>query len=127
MMKMKWLIPTLILFLVLPWLAVSAEKSVIVGFKQTPGLSEQTLIRKARGKIKRSHLLIPAMTASLPAEEIAKLRKNSKIAYVEENAVYAVAPEPPAGNEVGNGGLTRTAGPHEGGDHVGSGDEPDLL
>lgn len=99
---MKWLIPTLILFLVLPCLAVSAEKSVIVGFKQTPGLSEQTLIRKARGKIKRSHLLIPAMTASLPAEEIAKLRKNSKIAYVEENAVYAVAPEPPAGNEVGN-------------------------
>lgn len=98
---MKPLVPALML-LILPCAALSADKSVIVRFKQTPGPTERALIRKARGKIKRSYQLIPAMTASLPEEEIKKLRKNSKIAYIEENAVYAVAPEPPTGNEVGN-------------------------
>ncbi|MCU0873962.1 MAG: S8 family peptidase [Pirellulaceae bacterium] len=102
MSKTKTLIPTLILLLTMPCAARSADKSVIIRFKQSPGPTERTLIRKARGKISRSHQLIPAMTASLPEEEIAKLRKNSRIAYIEDNVVYAVAPEPPADNEVGN-------------------------
>lgn len=102
MNRTKALIPALFWLLFLPGLALSAEKTVIIRFKQSPGASEAALIRKARGKIRRSHQLIPAMTASLPAEEIGKLRKNSRIAYIEENAVYAVAPEPPTGNEYGN-------------------------
>jgi len=77
--------------LVLPALALSREKPVIIGFKQRPGSSEMALIRRARAVIKRNYQLIPAVAASLPEEEIDQLRKNSKIAYVEEDVVYTVA------------------------------------
>jgi len=94
--------PTLILSLLLPGLAWAADKSVIIRFQQSPGAAERTLIRNARGRVSRNHLLIPAMTVTLPEKEIARLRKDSKIAYIEENVMYAAVPEPPAGNELGN-------------------------
>jgi subtilisin len=82
--------------------AASAEKSVIIGFKQKPGPSEQALIRGAKGVVKRTYELIPAMAASLPEEEIANLRKDSAVAYIEENAIYRATAEPPPGDEYGN-------------------------
>jgi subtilisin len=85
-----------------PGLAFSAEKSVIIGFKQKPGPSERALIHGAKGIIKRTYELIPAVAASIPEQEIAKLRKNSQIAYVEENAVYRAAVEPFPGHEYEN-------------------------
>lgn len=102
MTRIKALIAALFLLTFLPGSALPAEKSVIVRFRQSPGPSERALISKVRGKVKRSHQLIPAMTVTLPEEEIAKLRKNRNVVFVEENAVYAVAPEPPTGNEYGN-------------------------
>jgi subtilisin len=98
----KSLILTLGVLLILPNPARSEEKSVIVGFKRPPGRYERYLIRRARGKIRRSHQLISAVTASLPEEEIEKLRRDSRVAYVEANAVYTTAAEPPAGNESDN-------------------------
>jgi subtilisin len=107
-MKIETLVSTVALWLIASSWALSADRSVIVCFKRHPGPSERALIEKAGGKINRSHRLLPAMTASLPEEEIAALRGNSSIAYVEENAIYAVAPQPPAGNELGNSwGVTR--------------------
>ena len=89
----------------------SGEKAVIVGFKKMPGASEKALIRNARGSIRRCYNLIPAMTAVLPETEIARLKSNSTIAYVEENAVYraaarawrwrSVAAAPAAGGDAG--------------------------
>jgi subtilisin len=93
-MKKLFLILTISSLFTLPGLALSAEKSVIIGFKQKPGPSEQALIHGAKGIIKRTYQLIPAVAASLPEQEIAKLRKNGKIAYIEENAVYRAAVEP---------------------------------
>ncbi|MHC4165900.1 MAG: S8 family peptidase [Planctomycetota bacterium] len=79
--------------LVLPSLAFSREKLVVIGFKQkpSPSESEKVLVHRAKAKIRRTYKLIPAVAASLPEEEIDKLRKNSKIAYVEEDAVYTAA------------------------------------
>ncbi len=76
----------------------SAEKSVVVGFKHKPGDSERALIWAARGDIRHNYQLIPAVAASLPEEEIEELKKNSKVAYVEESAIYTatVAPQLPA-------------------------------
>jgi hypothetical protein len=86
---------TVSLCFLLAGLAFSAEKSVIVGFHQKPGPSEKALIHGARGVIKRSFNLIPAMAANLPEQEIAKLKKHSKIAYIEEDIIYkAVDPLP---------------------------------
>jgi subtilisin len=103
-MLMRWTLPVLALgFLsLLPGFALAAEKSVIVGFKQKPGPSERALIRGARGLVKRTYALIPAMAASLPEEEIANLRKHSAIAYVEENAIYRATAEPPSDDEYEN-------------------------
>jgi subtilisin len=101
-MRRQFLILTLGSLLILPGFAVSAEKSVIIGFKQRPGPSEQALIHGAKGIIKRTYELIPAMAASLPEEEIANLRKDSRIAYIEANAVYRAAAQPVPGHEYEN-------------------------
>lgn len=77
--------------LVLPALAFSRDKPVIIGFKQKPSPSEMALVHRAKAVIRRNYQLIPAVAASLPEEEIDQLRKNSKIAYVEEDVVYSVA------------------------------------
>jgi subtilisin len=100
-MKQKLYILALSILLIFPGVVLSAEKSVIVGFKQKPGPSEQALIHGAKGIIKRTYQIIPAMAASLPEEEIEKLKKNGKIAYIEENAVYTVV-EPLPGEEYMN-------------------------
>ena len=55
--------------LLLPDLATSADKSVLVGFHQKPGPSEQAFIHGARGIIKRTFRLIPAMAVTLPEIE----------------------------------------------------------
>ena len=98
---MKRLIPALGLLLIVPGVALGAEKSVIIGFKQRPGASERTLVHRARGRIERSFQLIPAVAASIPEGEIKNLRMNRAIAYVEENAVYtadAASPDDDEGN-----------------------------
>jgi len=88
--------------LMVPGMARSAEKSVIVGFHQKPGPSEKALIRGARGLTKRTFHLINALSAVLPEEEIEKLKKEKKVAYVEENAVYSTAEDPPPDQEYTN-------------------------
>jgi len=88
--------------LILPGLAFSAERSVIVRFKQKPSHSGKALIHGARGKVRRTYQLIPAMAASLPEEEIEQLRNNSNVAYVEESAIYFAAAAPPPVDEYGN-------------------------
>ena len=76
--------------IVLPALAFARAKPVIISFKQKPGPSEIALLQSAKTVVKRNFQLIPAVAARLPEEEIDQLRKNSKIAYVEEDAVYTV-------------------------------------
>jgi len=88
--------------LVLPALAFPRDKPVIIGFKQKPSPSEMELVRRAKAVIKRNYKLIPAVAASLPEEEIDRLRKNDKIAYVEEDAVYSVAIDFVTAEEYGN-------------------------
>jgi len=86
------------MFLIVHGPAFSAERSVIIGFHQTPGPSEKALIHGARGIIKRAYKLIPAMAATLPEEAVAQLKKNKAVAYVEDDALFT-AIEPLAGDE----------------------------
>ncbi len=100
--KMKYLIPVLGLLLILPGAALSAEKQVIIGFRQRPGVTEKSLVFSAKGTIQRSFQLIPAVAASIPEGEIKNLRKNPAIAYVEENAIYTMAATSPGDDEGNN-------------------------
>jgi subtilisin family serine protease len=77
------------------------EKSVIIGFHEKTGPSEQALIHDAKGIIKRTFRLIPAMAVSMPEEEIAKIKKNNKVAYVENDSIVT-AVEPLIGDEYAN-------------------------
>jgi len=101
-MKKRLLVLMLGFLFGLPELALAAEKSVIIGFKQKPGPSEQALIHGARGIIKRTYELIPAVAANIPEHEIATLRQSERIAYIEENAVYRAAADPTPDHEYEN-------------------------
>lgn len=78
--------------------ALGGEKSVIIRFHQPPGLSEEALIHKAKGTIRHTHKLIPAVTAKLPEEAIAEIAKNPRVAYIADNSIVT-AVEPLPGDE----------------------------
>ncbi|MEW6599785.1 MAG: S8 family peptidase [Nitrospirota bacterium] len=78
--------------------AFAKERSVIVGFRQKPGLSEKAMIRGTGGRVKRMFKHIPAIAADLSEEAVDRLKKNGQVAYVEEDGVF-MAVEPAAGNE----------------------------
>jgi subtilisin len=88
--------------MIVPGMALSAEKSVIVGFHQKPGPSERALIRGARGLTKRTYRLINAMSVTIPEDEIEKLKKDKNVAYVEENALFWATQDPPPNQEYTN-------------------------
>lgn len=90
------------ILLFFPCRGFSKEKSVIVGFHKKPGLSEKALIHGARGVIKHAYHLIPAMAVSLSEKEIEKLKKNKKVAYVEDDGIVTAADEYTAAWGVGH-------------------------
>jgi subtilisin len=95
------------LFLCLPLTAIAKDKSVIVGFYEKPGHLEKALIHEAKGIIKRTYSLIPAMAVTISDVDIEKIKNNIKVAYVEDDAVY-MAVEPLIGDEyINSWGVSR--------------------
>jgi subtilisin len=84
---------TLGILLILPQAALSADKSVIIGFHKKPGHHERLLIQNKKGKIKRSFNLIKAMSVILSEEEIEKMKQEENVAYIEENGIFTTAGE----------------------------------
>ena len=71
---------------------------VFIGFRNTPGPSEQALVRRAGGQIRYSYNIVPAIAASLPAQAIQGLMNNPNITYVESDAIaYAIGETIPWG------------------------------
>ncbi len=77
--------------MLLPGLALSAEKSVIVGFHQMPETSVMALTQKVKDKNERRYHLINAISARLSEEEIEDLKKNKNVAYIEEDGIVMAA------------------------------------
>ena len=92
-MKSRLLILIVTILLTVPPFAHSADKSVLVGFRHPPRNSERAVIHGAKGIIKRTFNLIPAMVVTIPEEEIPDLFSNSSVTYVQENVVYRAADE----------------------------------
>ncbi len=82
-------------------LAAGADRSVIIGFRQSPGATEQALVTGKKGRVNRKFRHLHAVTATLPEGEIDALRSNPNVAYVAENTTYAVSPTLP-GTELEN-------------------------
>ena len=53
------------------------------------------MIQNRKGKIKRNFRLIKAMAVTLSEEGIEILKKDEKVAYIEENAIYTASVEIP--------------------------------
>jgi subtilisin len=87
---------SLLLYLSLSAGAWAADRSVIIGFHQPPGPAEHALIQGAKGKVKRTFRLIPAMAAKVPEQAVESLRRHPNVAYVEDDAVVSLI-EPLAG------------------------------
>jgi len=67
---------------------------VFIGFRQTPGPSEQALVRAHGGAIKYSYTLVPAIAASIPEPAIEGLRRNPNVTIIEPDIeVFAVDDE----------------------------------
>ncbi|MBI2627034.1 MAG: S8 family serine peptidase [Parcubacteria group bacterium] len=72
----------------------SSRVNVFIGFTQTPGASEQALVRAFGGEISHSYHLVPAIAASVPESAVNGLLKNPRVAYVEaDGIVYAIDAE----------------------------------
>ena len=92
-MKYKLYILLLFVFIITPPVAHAAVKSFIVGFRNHPRNSERAVIHGAKGIIKRTFNLIPAMVVTLPEEELPELFNNSNVTYIEENVIYRASDE----------------------------------
>jgi len=72
----------------------SSRVNVFIGFTQTPGASEQALVRAFGGEISYSYHLVPAIAASVPEAAVKGLLNNPRVAYVEvDGTVYAIDAE----------------------------------
>jgi subtilisin len=61
----------------------SGRVAVLIGFRHTPGPSEQALVRTQAGVIKYSYHLVPAIAASIPEQARAALLANSAVTRIE--------------------------------------------
>ena len=71
-----------------------ARVDVLILFRSLPGPADQALVRGSGGGIKRTFHLVPTIAASLPAQAVAALGRNPRIAAIEpDGRVFAVDAE----------------------------------
>lgn len=73
--------------------ALAADRDVIVGFNKPVGPSEKALVQSHGGLVKKSFHLIPAIAARIPENNITKMKKDSRVVYVEDDKIFEVADE----------------------------------
>ncbi len=67
------------------------RRDVIIGFHQMPIPSEKALIHSEGGVVKHEYRLIPAVSASLSEKAIDNMRKNHRVAYIEDDLILTIA------------------------------------
>ncbi len=82
-----------IISIVLSGTAYSEEprRDVIIGFHQMPIPSEKALIHSGGGVVKHEYRLIPAVSASLSEQAIDIMKKNPRVAYIEDDVILTIA------------------------------------
>ena len=67
------------------------QRDVIIGFHQMPIPSEKALIHSEGGVVKHEYRLIPAVSASLSEQAVDIMRKNPRVAYIEDDVILTIA------------------------------------
>ena len=65
--------------------ATSGDKGVIVGFDAAPGANELALVQAVGGEVTHQYKYIPAVAATIPADQQAALEAAAGVAYVTED------------------------------------------
>lgn len=71
----------------------AADRDVIIGFNKSIGPTEKAIVQSYGGVIKKSFHLIPAIAAKVPDTAINAIRKEMRVAYVENDSIYMAADE----------------------------------
>ena len=91
---------TCLALLCLPTLAYAGDLKIIVGFK---GDVDRDVVEKHGATVGTTVEGIGAMSATIPAKKLAKLRADPNVAYVEENGYVSIS-KPGNGKKPGGGG-----------------------
>lgn len=71
----------------------AADRNVIIGFKKPVDSSDDDLVSSHGGKVKKDFHLIPAIAASVPESNITEMKKDPRIAYIEDEKIYNATDE----------------------------------
>src|SRR3990167_10499939 len=82
-----------IILMMISGIAAGTDRDVIIGFKNKPGPSEEALVHSHGGTVKKTFHLIPVMAAKVSDVEIAEMKKDPRIAYIEDDQIYEAADE----------------------------------
>ena len=63
----------------------SAAKAVIVGFDEAPGAEELALVESVGGTVTHRYRYIPAVAATIPADQVDTLTASAGVAYVQDD------------------------------------------
>ncbi len=63
------------------------ERDVIIGYHQKPDHVDEDEIKSNGGNIKHTYHIIPAVSAKLSDRAIAKMKKNPRVAYIENDTI----------------------------------------
>ena len=63
---------------------------VLVSSTEKPGPGEKALIHNNGGKVKQTYHIVPTVAASMPKGKLDSLRRNSKVASVEEDITMQI-------------------------------------
>jgi subtilisin family serine protease len=66
---------------------MNQKVKVIIGFNQTPGKTEEALIRGLGGNVSHTYSIIPSIAAELPEQAIEALAKNPRVRIIEPDAI----------------------------------------
>lgn len=92
--KLKVLLYSCVILIMINGIALAgADRDVIIGFKKSVGPSEEALIHSHGGIAKKSFHLIPAIAAQVPENEIEEMKKNPRIAYIEDDRIFEATDE----------------------------------
>ncbi|HEY9246382.1 MAG TPA: S8 family serine peptidase [Candidatus Methanoperedens sp.] len=92
---MKKLRSILIIFLVIASMVLqvsaSSERDVIIVYNQKPGHVDKEEVTTNGGNIRHTYQIIPAISTRLSEEAIKEMKKNPRIAYIENDKIYQAA------------------------------------
>lgn len=87
--------------------ATSPDRPVIIVFKKKTGSMEKRLLSKHKGRMRHVYRLLNAFAVDLPEKEIARLRKDSRVKYIEDDRfISTIDPELSAGATGSAWGIT---------------------